>query len=61
MWSCGVDEKETDVKHLISLTGVLTSDITINQNCIFKYWFFKGKKNILHFKSQKIASNAAHV
>ena len=23
--------------------------------------FFKGKKNILHFKSQKIASNAAHV
>lgn len=45
MWSCGVDEKETDVKHLTSLTGVLTSDITINQNCIFKYWFFKGKKN----------------
>ena len=30
--------------YLTSLTGVLTSGITINQSCQFKYWFSK-KKN----------------
>lgn len=32
----GGDKKEADIKYLTSLTGVLTSGITINQNCKFK-------------------------
>lgn len=33
---CGVGLRKKHVKHLTSLTGVLTVDITINQNCKFR-------------------------
>lgn len=40
----GDDEKIADMKNWTWITGLLTSNIIVNQNCKFKYCFFLKEK-----------------